>query len=153
MAMLFDGNADEALSVKRTGVFHQLVYHFTWATKNRECLLTPAVEERLLAYIRFKCEEMEYVLYAVNGAENHVHVLVALSPTMVVAEVAKNLKGASSHYINKESGLNETLYWQDGYGVVTLGKADIPRVVEYIKNQKEHHRAGTLIEALERAPG
>ncbi len=137
--------------MKRAGVFHQLIYHFTWATKNRECMLTPTVEALLFPYIGSKCKELKYILYAVNGAHNHLHVLVALMPTMVVAEVAKNLKGASSHYINKESALNETLYWQDGYGVVTLRHAEIPRLVEYIKNQKEHHRMGTLIEALEQS--
>jgi len=132
-------------------VFHQLVYHFVWATKNRACLLTPTVEARLLPYIGARCKELGYVLYAVNGAENHLHVLVGLTPTTLVADVAKNLKGASSHYINKVSGLGATLYWQDGYGVITVRRAEIPKLVDYIKNQKEHHRLGTLIETLERA--
>ncbi|OQY84748.1 MAG: hypothetical protein B6D41_15145 [Chloroflexi bacterium UTCFX4] len=135
----------------RAGVFHQLFYHFIWATKNREAFLTPTVEARLFPYIGSKCKELNYVLYAVNGAENHIHVLIALTPSMLVADAAKNLKGASSHYINKVSGLGETLYWQDGYGVVTIRKAEIPRVVEYIKNQKEHHRVRTLVDFLERA--
>ena len=60
-------------------------------------------------------------------------------------------KGASSHFLNKESGLNETLYWQDGYGVVSVRKREIPAISDYIRRQKEHHRVGTLIEELERA--
>ena len=134
----------------RAGVFHQLVFHFVWATKNREALLTPTVEARLFPYIGSKCKELNYSLCAVNGAENQLHVLLKLTPTMLVADVAKNLKGSSSHYINKESGLGETLCWQDGYGVVSLRQAEIPRVVEYIKKQKEHHRAGRLFDILER---
>jgi putative transposase len=54
-----------------------------------------------------------------------------------------------SHYINKESGLNETLYWQDGYGVVTLRESEVPRVVRYIQHQKEHHRINQLSAILE----
>ncbi len=136
--------------MKRAGVFHQLVYHFVWATKNREPLLTPAIEARLFPYIEHKCKELGYTLHAVNGALDHLHILLGLTPTMVVADVAKNLKGASSHYINHESGLKETLYWQDGYGVITLRHAEIPKVVKYIQKQKEHHRSGKLSEILER---
>ncbi|HZY42028.1 MAG TPA: IS200/IS605 family transposase [Anaerolineae bacterium] len=135
--------------MKRRSAFSQLIYHFVWATKNREPLITPEVEARLLPYIGAKCKELGYLLLAVNGTEDHTHVLVELLPTMLVADVAKNLKGASSHYINKQSGLKATLYWQDGYGVITLRKAEIPKVVRYIQNQKAHHRAGKLSEVLE----
>jgi putative transposase len=136
--------------MKRRGVFYQLVFHFNWATKNREPMVTPTVEARLIPYIAAKCKELGYELHAVNGAENHVHVLVSLTPSILIADVAKNLKGASSHYINKESGLNETLYWQDGYGVVSVRKREIPAISDYIRRQKEHHRVGTLIQELER---
>ena len=68
---------------------------------------------------------------------------------MLVADVAKNLKGASSHYINKESGLNETLYWQDSYSVVTVREAEIPIIAHYIRNQKKHHMIGDLNNFLE----
>ncbi len=136
--------------MKRASAFYQLIYHFVWATKNRELLLTPTVEEHLLPYIREKCKELGYTLYAVNGATDHLHVLVGLTPTVLVAEVAKNLKGASSHYINHDSGLKETLYWQDGYGVITIRQAEIPKVVAYIQRQKEHHQSQKLSEVLER---
>ena len=134
---------------KRRSAFSELVYHFVWTTKNRLPLITSEIEERLWPYIGYKCKELEYILYAVNGIENHIHVLVELAPTIPPADVAKNLKGASSHYINKESGLGDTLYWQDGYGVVTLRKAEIPKVVRYIQRQKIHHRTGKLSEILE----
>ncbi len=136
--------------MSRKGAFYQLVYHFTWSTKNRLPLITPEVEARLYAYITNKCRELDYRLHAINGMTDHTHALLSLKPTHVVAEVAKNLKGASSHYINKQSGLDATLYWQDGYGVVTLRESEIPQVVRYIKNQKEHHRENTLSDLLEK---
>ncbi len=135
--------------MKRAGAFYQLVYHFTWSTKNRLPLITKEVRPRLYAYIGHKCKELGYRLYAVGGTEDHIHVLLSLRPTDVVADVARRLKGASSHYINHESGLDATLYWQDGYGVVTLRHAEIPKVVQYIRNQQEHHRKKILMEALE----
>jgi putative transposase len=136
--------------MKRLSAFYQLVYHFVWTTKNRLPLLTPTVEARLLPYVGSKCHELGYTLHVVNGAENHLHLLLSLTPTTLVAEVAHNLKSASAHYINKESGLNETLYWQDGYAVLTLRQAEIPKVTKYIERQKEHHQTGELSAVLER---
>jgi putative transposase len=112
-------------------------------------LITAEVEARLWPYIGAKCKELDYVLLAVGGIEDHTHVLIELLPTMLVADVAKNLKGASSHYINKESGLPATLYWQDGYGVITVRKAEVPKVARYIQRQKEHHRSGKVSDILE----
>ena len=136
--------------MKRAGVFYQLIYHFIWATKNREPYLTPTVETCLFPYIGAKCKELGYELYAVNGATDHLHILIGLTPTAIVADVAKNLKGASSHFINHDSGLEENLYWQDGYGVITMREAEIPTVMTYIQNQKTHHRNGKLSALLER---
>ena len=139
--------------MRRAGVFHQLVYHFVWATKNREPLLTAAVEERLFPYVAGKCKELGYGLHAVNGAMDHLHVLLSLEPTVAVSDVAKNLKGASAHYINQGSVLADGLYWQDGYGVITVREGEIAKVVEYIQNQKEHHKVGTVSALLERVQG
>lgn len=137
--------------MKRAGVFYQLIYHYVWRTKNSEPYLTPAVEEKLFPYLRAKCRELDYTLYAINGARDHLHILLGLKPTVIVADAAKNSKGASSHFINHESNPSESLYWQDGYGVVTIRQAEIAKVAKYIERQKEHHCSGKLSNLLERA--
>ena len=136
--------------MKRFGTFHQCFYHFVWSTKERLPLLTADVESRVITYIASKCNELSYKLLAVNGASDHLHILVQLAPTILVADVAKNLKGASSHYINKECNLPDTLYWQDGYAVLTMRQNDVPKVITYIKNQKKHHADSSLSKTLER---
>ena len=136
--------------MKRFGTFHQLYFHFVWATRNRLPLITPVVEARIFPYIGAKCKEWDYGLYAVNGTEDHLHVLVELTPAMLIADVARNLKGASSHYINKDTNLSDMLYWQDGYGVISLRKDDVAKVVSYIQRQKVHHVSGKLSDVLER---
>jgi REP element-mobilizing transposase RayT len=137
--------------MKRAGSYYKLLYHYTWATRDRLPLITSTVEGRLFPYLQAKCNELGYKLHALNGTEDHVHLLLELTPSVLVADVAKNLKGASSHYINKESGLPDTLYWQDGYGVVSLREGDAPAVAAYIDRQKEHHGAGKLSQVLEKS--
>jgi hypothetical protein len=41
------------------------------------------------------------------------------------------------------------LQWQVGYGVVSFGTRDLPWVVEYIQNQREHHARSSTHERLE----
>ncbi len=135
--------------MKRTSTYYQLVYHFIWGTKNQLPLITPSVEARLFPYIRYKCKELGYFLHAINGTENHIHLLLSLTPSILVADVAKNIKGSSSHYINKETDLGEILYWQDGYGVVTLRETEVKQVREYSRHQKEHHLRGDLWDVQE----
>jgi REP-associated tyrosine transposase len=36
--------------------------------------------------------------------------------------------------------------WQDGYGALTVSKSNIPGVISYIQNQREHHRKRTFQE-------
>jgi hypothetical protein len=38
----------------------------------------------------------------------------------------------------------------DGYAVVSFGTADLPWVMAYVRNQKEHHFGGKTHERLER---
>ena len=42
-----------------------------------------------------------------------------------------------------------SLHWQDGYGVLTFRRSELPRVVQYIATQEERHRAGALSPLLE----
>jgi hypothetical protein len=60
------------------------------------------------------------------------------------------LKGGSSFYINHEIVNRKLLDWHEGYGVVSFGTRDLPWVIDYVKNQREHHAKGKTYDRLER---
>ncbi|HET6670506.1 MAG TPA: transposase, partial [Pyrinomonadaceae bacterium] len=64
-------------------------------------------------------------------------------PTIAVFEIAKFLKGDSSKWIHEEFSNMATFAWQDCYGGFSVSKTDVPDVIRYIKNQREHHRRKT----------
>ena len=35
-------------------------------------------------------------------------------------------------------------YWQDGYGEFSVNPTEVPAVIQYITNQKEHHSRKTF---------
>ena len=137
---------------RRSGSHAKLFYHFVWSTKNRAPLVDAEIEIGLRAIFSAKAEELEIEIVETNGTQDHVHLLVKSKPVLAPADIAKNLKGASSHFINHVVlGHDQTrsLYWQDGYGVVSVSPGAVRSVQQYIKNQKEHHKSSKLIEDFE----
>ena len=129
--------------------FWRVYYHLVWATHDRRPLISPSVEALLFPYLEKKATEFQTVLYAVNGTEDHIHLVAAIPPRYAVAEVVKSLKGASSHFLN-HSSLAIEFSWQRGYGVFSLGERQRPAAEAYVRAQKEHHRQGTTNAWLER---
>jgi len=129
----------------------RLSYHFVWTTKNREPLLTPEVQYRAFPYLMSKGRELGTLMLALNGLEDHVHAVAAVTPRMAPAEFIRRLKGASSRLISK--GLGLPFSWQEGYGVYSISEPDVQRVIECVRAQKEHHRRRTCVPAWESTSG
>ena len=137
--------------VRPPGVYVQLFYHFVWSTKYRQPSLTDQIEKPVVMIFRSKAKEMNLEIIEAEGAWDHIHVLLRTNQNVAPAEIPKHFKGASSHFVNHVT-LNdnyEKFYWQDGYGVVSVSPEAVKSVAEYVRNQKAHHRRGTLISDLE----
>ncbi|PZO33561.1 MAG: IS200/IS605 family transposase [Shackletoniella antarctica] len=128
----------------------QLYYHLVWATKYREPMIDPSWEADLHCYMIGKANQWGCIVHAVNGTEDHVHVVVSIPPTLSVASFVKNIKGSSSHYRNQIllPGADQ-FRWQAGYGVFSLGSRQLSRAVAYVENQKQHHAQNQVWTALE----
>jgi putative transposase len=136
--------------------YRRYLYHFVWATKERQPLIIAHVESHLHEYIRLKCEELRVYVYAVNGMSDHVHLACSLPTSLSVAAFIKTIKGGSAHFINhlprSQPGLRPILYWQPGFGGLTLTARDLPRLTHYIDGQKQHHADGSTLSTLEWLP-
>ena len=133
--------------------YYELYYHIVWTTKMREPLITPELEPVLHQYLRGKGISIGGIVHAVGGIEEHVHVVASIEPRIAVATFVGQLKGASSHWVTHVSAYRLPFTWQEGYGILTFGKQALPRVVEYVMHQHEHHRDNRLISELERMEG
>lgn len=129
--------------------YTELFYHVVWATKNREPMITSAMEPHLWAYLRDRCRDMEIEAHALNGISDPMHLVCSIPPKLSVADVMEKLKGSSAHFINHLTGHNFILRWQRGYSVLSFAKRDLPRVVNYVLTQKEHPARGRLSEKME----
>jgi putative transposase len=133
-----------------TAAYSEINFHVTWHTKDNLPMIRGKIEDRLYHFLTHKIIETPGAyLHALGGVEDHVHIAVSLVPEILVSDWVGKLKGSSSYYINHEVQ-PKALQWQLGYGIVSFGTKDLKWVVEYVKNQKEHHKRGDIHEMLER---
>jgi hypothetical protein len=45
----------------------------------------------------------------------------------------------TSKWIHQEFENMKTFAWQDGFGVFSVSKSNVPAVIKYISNQRSHH--------------
>jgi REP element-mobilizing transposase RayT len=113
--------------------------HLTFSTKKRIPFLSKDIEPRLWHYMggvlnRIKCQPIQ-----VGGHCDHAHVLCVLHRTVTQATLVSELKKHSSSWIKTVDDRYWDFYWQDGYSVFSVNPTQIDRVVQYIRNQEEHH--------------
>ena len=126
--------------------YTQILYQIVFGTKNREHTLTAPNRQELFKYIGGILKKKNCHLYRINGVEDHLHIVTHLHPSVALASLVKDTKLASSEYI-KNSGLFQKFRgWQDGYGAFTYTIKEKDRLIEYVKNQEEHHKIKTFRE-------
>jgi putative transposase len=86
--------------------------------------------------------------HEVGGVTDHVHLVVSLKPTHMIAKVLQELKKTSSVWVHEEMHVPE-FAWQDGYAAFTVSASVLPEVVAYVRGQEENHGTRSFREELE----
>jgi REP element-mobilizing transposase RayT len=126
--------------------YTSLHFHIIFSTKNRERWITSEIEQRIWEYLGGIARKNEMKALQIGGIEDHVHVVIGMRPTMCVSEAVQLLKGGSSKWIHDTFPNMAGFAWQDGYGAFTVSKSQLPDVIHYAANQREHHRVRTFQE-------
>ncbi|HSU14971.1 IS200/IS605 family transposase [Longimicrobium sp.] len=129
--------------------YTQLYLHLVWATWDRHPFLVRGIRERVYECIQAECVAPRADVVAMGGMEDHVHLLVRVSPAIAPADLVKRVKGASSHMVNHEIRPPFYFKWQGAYGAFSVSKRHVPLIREYVLRQEEHHRDRTLYPLLE----
>ncbi|HUE80945.1 MAG TPA: IS200/IS605 family transposase [Pyrinomonadaceae bacterium] len=119
--------------------------HLIFSTKNRFPFLSDETIRRdMHAYLATMLREHDCETLIVNGCEDHVHSLFALSRTHSLASVVKEVKRTSSGWVKELSPKFSKFSWQGGYGAFSVSQSNLENVIRYIENQDEHHRRVTF---------
>ena len=95
---------------------------------------------RLYDYIGGTIRELGGILLAINGTEDHVHLLAKLRPDKALSDVLRDLKANASGWMRDVFPDLKDFFWQRGYGAFTVSQSNIEKVRDYIAQQKAHHQ-------------
>ena len=98
---------------------------------------TRAFQPELWAYTAGICKKEAIFVHAIDGMEDHIHLLLQLPPTLSLSKAVNAIKTNSSRWANQK---DHNLAWQEGYAAFSVSASLVPIVVRYIRNQKQHHK-------------
>ena len=130
--------------------YRQILYHIVFRTKNSRKTISQEHSRDLYAYIMGIIKNQKGFLYRINGMEEHVHILCDLHPSIALADFMRDMKTSTSIWLKENPNFPKFEAWSDGYAAFTYAWKDKDMIVNYIKNQQEHHKKESFEDELRR---
>ena len=118
----------------------KIYLHIVFHIKTTSPQIDEAHLERVHSYIGQLVNSTGCSVIRVGGIGDHVHVLCLLSRNETVSHLVEEIKRNSSRWIKTLGQEYEGFAWQGGYAVFSVSESVINKTIEYIVNQKEHHK-------------
>ena len=126
--------------------YTQIHIQAIFAVQNRQSLIQREWREELYKYMTGIIQKNNHKMLQINGMPDHIHIFFGMRPSQSLSDLMKAVKGDSSEWINKRGFTKHKFSWQAGYGAFSYVKSQVPKVIQYIQNQEEHHRKKTFTE-------
>ena len=114
-------------------------YHIVFAPKYRKKEIYGQIKADIGKILRKLCEQKEVEIIEAQACPDHIHMLVAIPPSLSVAQFVGYLKGKSAlmifdRHANLKYMYGNRHFWCRGHYVDTVGR-NARTIEEYIKNQ------------------
>ena len=130
--------------------YRQIFYQIVFSTKNNLPTINPDNELELYKYIHGIIKNKNCKLYRINSMEDHIHIMSDLHPCTSLNDFVKDIKVASSRWMKGQGLFPDFDSWQLGYGAFTYSIHEKDFIINYIKNQKQHHKTETFYDEYKR---
>lgn len=126
----------------------KLFVHIIFHTKNNSVFIKNAEKNELYAYIGAIIRDNDSIPIEINGMEDHIHILCAMSKNIALAKLVEEIKRHSSRWIKTKGYHYGSFAWQSGYSAFSVSSSVLGKTRLYIQNQDVHHRKLTFKEEL-----
>ena len=118
----------------------KLYIHAIFHVKHNQSLIKPEHDNQLYAYMGGVIKLSNSIPIAINGTENHIHILCIMSKNISLADFMEQIKSNSSRWIKTLDTHYREFAWQGGYAGYSVSQSQVNVVKKYIENQKVHHQ-------------
>jgi REP element-mobilizing transposase RayT len=126
--------------------YTQIHIQAVFVVKYRAAVISHSWKDELYKYITGIVQAHGHKMIIINGMPDHMHVLLGMRPTQSLSDLMQDIKGSSSKWINERRFTKTRFEWQPGYGAFSYSKSELQNVIDYIKNQENHHRKKSFME-------
>jgi len=126
--------------------YSQIYIQIVFAVKNRIALIRPDWETELFKYITGIVQNKGQKMLSINGTSNHIHFFIGMKPTCCLSDLVREIKKSSNTFIKEKKFSKFNFQWQEGFGAFSYGHSQLLDVIQYIENQKTHHKKRTFKE-------
>ena len=120
--------------------YQRLIYHLVISTHMREGTIEKSHERELYTYMLGTMRNLGAHVYRIGGMPDHMHIILSIPAKTAISDFVRDLKTAASVWMKNSPSFPRWRGWGDGYGVFSCSFNDLTAVVDYVKNQKIHHR-------------
>lgn len=92
--------------------------HCIFSTKHRRPTIPDNLQQRLFEYVGGIVRRLGMKAIAVGGIDDHLHVLLLLSPSVALATAVQKIKANSSRWLHEITG--KPFQWQEGYAAYSV---------------------------------
>jgi putative transposase len=124
--------------------YTQIYLHVVFAVSGRACVIRPDHKEELQKYITGIVTRRKQKLIAINCMSDHTHILLGVKPDEAPSELVGRIKSGSTNHINEQRWIGCRFSWQEGFGAFSVSHSHLSTVINYIRNQEQHHRHGSF---------
>ncbi len=117
----------------------KLYTHLVFHIKTTSPAVNATHLERLFAYVGRLINTTGCKVLKVGGMSDHIHVMFILSKDMSIAKVVEETKRNSSRWLKTLGSYYNNFEWQGGYAAFSVSQSVVPKVLDYIKDQRKHH--------------
>ena len=115
-------------------------FHIVFATRNRKRTLPGDEQKRVLyAYIHSIIESRNSKTFRINGVRDHIHIAIDLNPSVALSDLVRDIKRSTSEFLKPSNGFPLFEGWGKGYYAASFSRENRDGVIQYIKDQEEHH--------------
>lgn len=116
---------------------HLIVYHLIFCPKRRRKVLVGPIRERLQHIIREVAAENHWKVIELAIQADHVHLFVRSNPQTLPTDIARLIKGRSSHLLREEYPFLKKMpsLWTRSTFYSTAGNVSSETIQRYIERQ------------------
>ncbi len=130
--------------------FSDIFVHLVWRISDNSPKLDNVTRQLVEKFIAESGESFGYECIAATALDNHIHLLAKILPGVAAGLLVELLKKEIKTYLTSKLAMKSPPDWDDCYGVVSVSKAHLESVTDYIRSQVSRHRDGKINETLEK---